>query len=99
MIITLLVFSITLAGVWMSYRQFEADLRASRDGPSNTFKASAAGVEISSSVIGLLVLVVSLAFFYLYVKEVYPITVISRPAPPAAAPPAAAPPAAAPKAP
>jgi len=38
----------------------------------NTVKISAGGLELSSQVIGLLVLAISLAFFYLYVMKVYP---------------------------
>ena len=37
-----------------------------------TLKISATGLEVSSQIIGLLVLAFSLAFFYLYVKVVYP---------------------------
>ena len=40
---------------------------------ATTMKFGLGGVEISSQVVGLLVLAFSLAFFYLYVKEVYPI--------------------------
>lgn len=42
------------------------------NGGGSTFKAGPAGIEITSQVVGLLVLAFSLAFFYLYVKEVYP---------------------------
>lgn len=38
----------------------------------NSVKISAGGLELSSQVIGLLVLAISLAFFYLYVMKVYP---------------------------
>lgn len=41
-------------------------------GAPSTLKLSAAGIEITSQVIGLLVLACSLGFFYLYVKVVYP---------------------------
>lgn len=41
-------------------------------GPS-TIRAGLQGLEIQSSSIGLLILTVSLAFFYLYLKQVYPI--------------------------
>jgi hypothetical protein len=78
-LITILVLSITTGGVVMSYLQFRADLKAERSGPPITFKAGAGGVEISSSVIGLVILAVSTAFFYLYVKEVYPVTVVGAP--------------------
>lgn len=40
---------------------------------SSSLKISPAGMEITSQVIGLLVLGFSLAFFYFYVKDVYPI--------------------------
>jgi hypothetical protein len=43
---------------------------------SSTLKISATGVEISSQVIGLLLLAFSLAFFYLYLKNVYPIQLV-----------------------
>jgi hypothetical protein len=46
-------------------------------GASTTMKLSAAGLELSSQIIGLFVLGFSLAFFYLYVKEVYPIQVLN----------------------
>jgi hypothetical protein len=41
-------------------------------GPTNSMKIGPAGLEVTSQVIGLLVLGFSLAFFYLNVKEVYP---------------------------
>ena len=34
------------------------------------------GFEISSSVIGLLILFISMGFFYMYLSTVYPITVV-----------------------
>lgn len=36
-------------------------------------KVGAAGIEVSSSIVGLLILVISLAFFYLYLENVYPV--------------------------
>lgn len=41
-------------------------------GDASTLKLGPAGLEITSQVIGLLVLGFSLAFFYFYVKDVYP---------------------------
>jgi hypothetical protein len=38
------------------------------------FSASAKGIEVSSPVLGVIILVISLAFFYLYLVYVYPIT-------------------------
>jgi hypothetical protein len=38
------------------------------------FSASPSGIEVSSPVLGVIILVISLAFFYLYLVYVYPIT-------------------------
>jgi hypothetical protein len=38
----------------------------------SSIKVGAGGLELSSQVIGLIVLALSFGFFYLYVKEVYP---------------------------
>jgi hypothetical protein len=40
--------------------------------PVSSLKLSAGGLELSSQVIGLIVLALSFAFFYLYLKEVHP---------------------------
>jgi hypothetical protein len=44
------------------------------DSAVTTFSASAKGIEVSSPVLGVVILVISLAFFYLYLVYVYPIT-------------------------
>jgi hypothetical protein len=41
--------------------------------PVTKFRASMKGVEVSSPVLGVIILVISLAFFYLYLVYVYPI--------------------------
>jgi hypothetical protein len=40
------------------------------------FEASAKGIKVSSPVLGVIILVISLAFFYLYLVYVYPISEI-----------------------
>jgi hypothetical protein len=66
---TVLVFGIVGVGLLLSIQQFrrgepgETSLELSRD-----------GLKIRSPVIGLIVLVVSLVFFYLFLKVVYPIS-------------------------
>jgi hypothetical protein len=58
----------------------KSDVTAAVDGaapvvqprPISTFKMGPGGLELSSQVIGLIVLALSFGFFYLYVKEVYP---------------------------
>lgn len=65
---------------------------------AGSIKVGPAGLELTSQIVGLLVLAMSLAFFYFYVKEVYPMREVAResavqpPAPAAVAPkPASAP--------
>jgi hypothetical protein len=94
-IVFVLVMLMTSAGVYMSYTQFRkgfsqfipdkgaAPTPASPD-VLTTLKITLTGVEISSSIIGLLVLAVSLAFFFLYLDRVYPIQRLDAPAPAAA---------------
>lgn len=43
-----------------------------------TLKASLSGIEVGSSILGIIVLMISFLFFYLYVVYVCPITVISE---------------------
>ncbi len=94
-LIFLLVMTMTAGGVYMSYLQFKktiADLAGplGADGKpavpidASSFKFGLTGVEMSSSIIGLLVLGLSLAFFYLYLDRVYEIRVLP-PAPSASA--------------
>lgn len=67
---------------------------------AGTIKVGPAGLELTSQIVGLLVLAMSLAFFYFYVKEVYPMRENEREAavqPPAPASPATAKPASAPR--
>jgi cytoskeletal protein RodZ len=45
---------------------------------SSTIKIGPAGLEMTSQIVGLLVLALSVAFFYFYLKEVYPMREIQR---------------------
>lgn len=67
------VLVLMLAGLGFSYMQFKA---AAQSGTSTSIKLGRDGLEISSPVIGLLVLFLSLGFFYLYLTNVYPISEI-----------------------
>jgi hypothetical protein len=49
-----------------------SDAQAAPLRPVSSIKVGAGGLELSSQVIGLIVLALSFGFFYLYVKEVYP---------------------------
>ncbi|MDX1670861.1 MAG: hypothetical protein R3211_00865 [Balneolaceae bacterium] len=75
--VLLLVFSgITFSGI-----QFYKSMRMDRSGDTSDldesiteFEASAKGIKVSSPVLGVIILVISLAFFYLYLIYVYPIS-------------------------
>ncbi|NER80453.1 MAG: hypothetical protein F6K42_12925 [Leptolyngbya sp. SIO1D8] len=77
-IIFFVVLTIIGIGLYFSYLQFKLSVIQRKDKISpSTLKIGRDGFEISSSIIGLLILIISLAFFYLYLENVYPIRVIS----------------------
>jgi len=67
------------AGVYFSAVQFHRDLRPARhmprteSGEKTEFTASLKEIKVSSPVLGVIILAISLAFFYLYLVFVYPI--------------------------
>jgi len=73
--IFVIVILLVTAGIYFSWLQFIKGLSADRGGSSTetTFEASASGIKVSSPVLGVIILVISLAFFYLYLVYVYPI--------------------------
>jgi len=70
-IVILLVFS----GIYFAAVQFYAGLKNKNLDPEQltTISISSKNIEISSPVIGIIILVLSLGFFYLYLVYVYPI--------------------------
>ena len=75
-IVVLLVFS----GLYFAYLQFRAFDFKHKDSEHQVtvIKISKNGFEISSPVVGLLVLFFAFGFFYLYVSNIYPIDVIDN---------------------
>ena len=79
-VLMVIVLVILGFGLYITYVQFKREYvdRATSiphtggDPPSGSLKIGPGGLEITSQVIGLFVLAFSLGFFYLYVKEVYP---------------------------
>jgi hypothetical protein len=67
-VISILVLILVITGLYLSYLEFKRD---QTDG--STFKLNKSGVEFSSSVIGLIILFISLLFFYLFVERIYKI--------------------------
>ncbi len=92
-IIFWVVLLIVFAGLAFSAVQFYVGLhhplesRAKTDGKDaasseecvSEFEASLQGIKLKSSVLGLLILAMSMVFFYLYLKYVYPITNVAGP--------------------
>ena len=71
------VHFIILLGLYFSYIQFRYSINnKGMDRTPSTMKVGHSEIEISSSIIGLLILVVSLAFFYLYLENVYPVQIL-----------------------
>jgi hypothetical protein len=69
-IIFYVVIFLVLIGVLFSWLQFKA---AAFKGESEELDASMKGVKITSSTLGVVILVLSMCFFYLYLRYVYPI--------------------------
>lgn len=76
MIIFAIVVLIILSGLYFSYLQFrQSNYGISKDNPLGVELSASTegGVRISSPVIGVIILCLSLGFFYLYLTQVYPI--------------------------
>jgi hypothetical protein len=68
------VLFLLIVGVYFSYLQFRKAIKAEGNGDLKTdLEASAQGVKVSSPVLGVIILVISLVFFYLYLVYIYPI--------------------------
>lgn len=71
-----LVILIVAVGLYFSWLQFMAGMRENGDleKTATTLEASpTSGIKVSSPVLGVIILTLSLAFFYLYLVHVYPI--------------------------
>lgn len=69
------VLLLVFLGVYLSYLQVKHGLGSNSEQVSS-FEISRDGFKVRSPVIGLLILCVSLAFFYLYLSRVYRITLL-----------------------
>ncbi len=75
-VVLLLVFS----GIYFAAIQFHSELKRKQNRNGNEphadpteLEINAKGIKVSSSVLGVIILVISLAFFYVYLVHVYPI--------------------------
>ena len=84
-IIFAVVILLVPVGVYFSWLQFMAgargepgppDIPTAQADPQNhtTIEASVKGIKVTSPVLGVIILMISLAFFYLYLVHVYPIS-------------------------
>ncbi len=68
------VIGLVLVGVYFAAVQFHVGMRAGRkSGEAGEVEISLKGIKVRSPVLGVIVLTISLAFFYLYLVYVYPI--------------------------
>lgn len=78
-IIFFAVLLVVFSGIYFAAVQFHSGLAAGKpkDGEENResteFVASLKGIKVSSPILGVIILVISLVFFYLYLVYVYPI--------------------------
>jgi hypothetical protein len=79
-IIFVVVISLVAMGIYFSWLQFRAGLRreagSGDEEHRTTIEATAKGIKVSSPVLGVIILVISFLFFYLYLVYVYPIAEI-----------------------
>lgn len=80
-IIFILVIVLVLSGLTFSAIQFYIALKSAKRKvslPDTSLKASLSGVEVSSSVLGVIILTISIVFFYLYLNKVYPLVSLDQ---------------------
>ena len=77
-IIFVVVIFLVMTGIYFSWLQFSRSLKSTKgeEFKETTFEASATGFKVSSPILGVIILAMSLAFFYLYLAYVYPISEI-----------------------
>ncbi|WP_166422152.1 hypothetical protein [Paraglaciecola sp. 20A4] len=77
-IIFFVVLVLVAIGIYFAWIQFKLDIKPDNIsvGQEHKIELSTSGVKVSSPVLGVIILVLSLAFFYLYLVFVYPIAEI-----------------------
>ena len=74
-VIFAVVIALVVIGVWFAWLQFRRGMQeaAEVDQANHTVEIGTKGVKVSSPVLGVIILTLSLGFFYLYLIYVYPI--------------------------
>lgn len=78
-VILALVVLVVIAGITFAGFQLWKSVTIAGVQVSNDLEVSASKVRVTSSVVGVVVLVISLAFLYIYTRQIYPITIVSEP--------------------
>ncbi len=82
-----IVLLLVAGGFILAWKQFDFDMKhreqldPAEQAPTSEVEIGPGGLKINSSIIGLIILLMSFAFFSLYITEVFPIKVISSKAP------------------
>ena len=72
-IIFVTVLVLVASGIYFAAVQFHVGLHGKKKMETTEIVANLEGVKVSSPVLGVIILVISLAFFYCYLVFVYPI--------------------------
>jgi hypothetical protein len=80
-IVMALVILVVVAGVLLSAYQLWKSLHVAGVQTSSELELSAKSVRVTSSVAGIIILVISIAFLYIYVHEVYQLRFTTPPTP------------------
>ncbi len=78
-IIFFVVLFLVFMGIYFAWIQFRRDMLIARaasaapDDKQHSLELSTTGIKVSSPVLGVIILALSLAFFYLYLAYVYPV--------------------------
>jgi len=79
-IIFFVVLVLVASGIYFAWIQFKLDvtsrqsIRSAESEKEHSIELSTSGIKVSSPVLGVIILALSLAFFYLYLVYVFPIT-------------------------
>ena len=76
-----LVILVVVAGVFLSAYQLWKSVRVAGIQTNSELELSAKNVRVTSSIAGIVILVISIAFLYIYVHEVYQLRFATPPAP------------------
>ena len=81
-VVLALVVLVVVAGIAFAGFQLWTSVSVAGVQPTNDLEISASKVRVTSSVVGVVVLIISLAFLYIYTKEIYGVSYVTAPSPP-----------------